>query len=171
MYLLIKYFSNLNCNLSLFFTTAFLKKAFENALSLLLLFFDKTCANESGVFHQNWVHLIWFLTNVRSTKKRKCILMNCFMFIFLNQIVLFLFLTIALPWDRNLLTAQDVNLQGSCESSKAADLYQLSVWPIVYNTASRRTSDAPSSPFGNVSFSCASWVFSLLAKPLMLQKI
>ena len=72
-------------------------------------------------------------------------------------------------WDRNVQSSQDVNFHCSCESSKAADLYQLSIWPVVYNTASRGTSDAASSAVGIVSFSSTSWIFSLLAKPLMLQ--
>lgn len=165
MYLLIRYFSNINCNLSLYFSQFLPLKRLLKMFFLLLLFFDKTCADESHVFHQNWVHLIWFLTKIRNTKKKKYILMNCFVFIFLNWMVLFPFWLLLYPET----TSQDVNLQCSCESGKAADLYQLSIWPIVYNTASRGTRHAPSSAFGNVSFSCASCVFSLLAKPLMLQ--
>lgn len=77
--------------ISVFLAVISLERAFENVLSLLLLFFHKTCANKPSVFHQNWVHLMRFLTKIINTKKKKDILMNHFMVVFVKWMFLFLF--------------------------------------------------------------------------------
>lgn len=94
-------------------------------------------------------------------KNKKYILMNHCMVIFVDWMSLLLLLKYIrariLRWECAVFLGCKLALL--LWNSKAADLYQLSIWPFVYNTASTGTSDALPSAVGTFSFSSTSWIF------------
>lgn len=131
-----------------------LKKAFENVLSLCFCSFSMKRANEPSVFNQNWV----IPHKSSGNKQKKYFLMDHCIVIIVDWMFLFLFLkyirTRVLRWERAVFLGCKLALL--LWNSKAAELYQLSIWSIVYNTASMGTSDAPPSAVGTFSFSSTS---------------